>query len=256
MDNQFEIILPDGTIYKAKKESTVQGFDEEGKPKTRKFIHKTGCDRCGQCCQLDTPILLKEDLPLLLKGYITEKDIYTIREGERIKSRIDGDIYDASMEMIKIKPIFGSSTCLFYDSEAGCTIYDFRPAACREFECWSQNYTITGLEKRSLKRHDLFKDAEILIQAIDKHEEKCSLRKFSELIEEYAKGQQESFEKIVDMILFDQAIRNWVVEKLNIKEDLLSLIFGRSLIELAPLFNLIIEKQEENFIIKVRRTAE
>ncbi|MEN2986224.1 MAG: YkgJ family cysteine cluster protein [Thermodesulfovibrionaceae bacterium] len=255
MDEKFEIILPDGTIFRSKKESIVQGFDEEGKPKKMKFIQKTECDRCGQCCQLDTPILLKEDLPILLKGYITEKDIYTIREGEKIRSRIDGEIYDASMEMIKIKPIFGTSICLFYDNAVGCTIYEVRPTVCREFECWSQNYTITGLEKRRLTRADLFRDIEILMQAINTHEKKCSLNQFSELVEEYANGKEENFDKIVDMFLFDQAIRSWAKEKLNIQEDLLPVVFGRTLFELASLFNLIIEKEGENFIMKVRRTS-
>lgn len=253
MDEQsnFEIVLPDGTVYKPEKEHTVQGYDPEGKPKKMKFVMKSGCDRCGECCRRDTPIILKEDIPLFTKGVISEKDIYTIREGERIRSSLDGDIYDASMEIIKIRPIFGSFTCLFYNPEIGCTIYEMRPTVCREYECWSQNITITGLEERRLTRQDLFGSIEILWQAIKKHEEKCSLSKFVSARDELLSGSKEAFEKIVDMILYDSAIREWIKDKLQIQPDLMPLIFGKTLFEMAPLYGLIIEKEKENFVIKV-----
>ncbi len=262
MDEQspFEIILPDGSVYRTKKEpqkeDSVQGYDPEGKPKKMKFVMKSSCDRCGECCRRDTPIILKEDIHLLTKGVITEKDIYTIREGERIRSSMDGDVYDASMEMIKIRPIFGSFTCLFYDPEVGCTIYEMRPTVCREYECWSQNITITGLEHRRLTRQDLFGRIDILWEAIKKHEDKCSLNKFAQAVDELISGSQESFERIVDMILYDSAVRDWIKEKLQIQSDLIPLIFGKTLFEMASLYGLIIEKEGENFIIKVMEEAQ
>lgn len=133
--SNFEIVLPDGRVYRPEKEGTVQGYDPDGKPKKMKFLMKSDCDRCGECCRRETPIILKEDIPLLIKGVITEKDVYTIREGEKLRSFIDGDFYYSSMEMIKLSPIIGSSTCVFYDPEVGCSIYEMRPAVCREYEC-------------------------------------------------------------------------------------------------------------------------
>jgi hypothetical protein len=47
------------------------------------------------------------------------------------------------------------------------------------------------------------------------------------------------------------AIRDWVKEKLEIQDDLLPLLFGKPILELAPLHGLIIEKEGESFIIKV-----
>ncbi|GAB5047058.1 YkgJ family cysteine cluster protein [Thermodesulfovibrio sp. TK110] len=256
MEDPFEIILPDGTVYKPKKESVVQGYDSYGNPKKMKFSLKTKCERCGECCRRDTPVILKEDIELLKKGVISEKEIYTIREGEKIRSFIDGDIYYSSMELIKLRPIFGSSTCIFYDPQSGCTIYEMRPTVCREFECWSQNITITGIEARRLTRDNLFGSIDIIREAINKHEEKCSLNKFNTLVEEFTPGKEENFEKIVEMILYDNAIREWAKEKLEIEDDLLPLIFGRSLLELAPLYGVLIEKEGENFIIKVMKEAE
>lgn len=255
MEESFEIILPDGTVYKPEKKHTVQGYDAEGKPKKMKFILQTECNRCGQCCRADTPIILKEDIPLLGK-VISEKDVYTIREGERIRSFIDGEIYTSSMEMIKIRPIFGSSTCLFYEPEQGCTIYEMRPTVCREYECWSQNITITGLEERRLTRADLFGSIDVLREAINKHEEKCSLNKFNEIVDEFIQGKEENFEKIVEMILYDTTIREWIKEKLGIQDDVMPLIFGRTLFEIAPLYGILIEKEGENFVIKVMQEAE
>lgn len=253
-DSNFEIVLPDGTVYNGKtfkKEHTIQGYDPDGQPKKMKFSTKTACERCGKCCITDTPMLLKEDMPLLMKGVITENDIYTIREGERIRSFIDGEIYEASMEMIKIRPIFGSSTCLFYDPQEGCTIYDSRPTVCREFECWRPNISITGVENRRLTRKELFRGLEILNEAIDRHEEKCSLVRFGSIVDEFVSGKEENFQTIVETIIYDQTIRDWCMKKLEIKADLIPLIFGRSIVEIASMYGLIIEKDGENFIIKV-----
>lgn len=260
-NSNFEIILPDGTVYKPEKvqqksKHTVQGYDSDGKPKKMKFSAKITCDRCGECCRRDTPVILKEDLALLNKGIISERDIYTLREGEKIRSSIDGEMYYSSMELVKIKPIFGSFTCLFYDSEEGCTIYEQRPTVCREFECWSQNLSITGIEKRRLTRDDLFGSIELLKEAIKKHEENCSLGRFQDLIEELKKDRKEKIEEIAEMIIYDSSLRNWLKEKLSLSEEVLPLILGRSLFEIAPFYGLIIEKEGENFIIKVTQEEE
>jgi len=269
--SKFEIILPDGSIYRrTKKESSVQGYDPDGKPKKMRFEIKSFCERCGQCCIKDTPVLLKEDLPLLINGIISERDIYTVREGEATRSLIDGDIYFSSMELIKIRPIIGTSTCLFYDYDEGCTIYENRPTVCKEYECWNENVSITGLEKRRLTRLDVFGSIDILKKAIEKHEENCSLNIFNDTIdklkskksetikkeEETTEKADEDFEKIVEMILYDSEIRQWAKDKLNIQEDVFPLIFGKRLLELAPLYGLIIQKEGQHFIIKVMEVEE
>lgn len=260
-NSNFEIVLPDGTVYKPEKDDretrhSIKGYDSEGKPKKMIFSVKTGCDRCGECCRRNTPIILKEDIPLLTKGIISEKDIYTIREGEKIRSSIDGDTYYSSMEIIKIRPIFGSFTCLFYDPEVGCTIYEQRPSVCRQYECWSQNITITGLERKRLTRAHLFSDIDFIKETIKKHNEICSLDKFSELIDELKKGKEENVQKIAEMIIYDSSLREWIKEKLNLSDDILPLLFGKTLFELATFYGLVIEKEDENFLIKVVQEEE
>jgi len=53
------------------------------------------------------------------------------------------------------------------------------------------------------------------------------------------------------MILYDTAIRDWARDKLEIDSNVFSLIFGKTLFEIAPLYGLLIERDGENFIIKV-----
>lgn len=259
-ESNFEIILPDGTVLDPSKvirqkeekgDDYIQGYSPEGKPKKFKFMTKSNCERCGECCKRDTPVILKDDIDLLREGIIRESDIYTIRENQKIRSSIDGEFYYSSMELIKLRPIFGSFTCLFYDSEEGCTIYERRPTACRLYECWSEHTAITGIEKRRLTREDLFGSIDILREAISRHEEKCSLEKLLDLVDGLRKGMEENFEKIVETILFDNSIRDWAKEKLGIGEEALPLIFGKPLFELLPLYGLVIEKENENYIIKI-----
>ncbi len=255
-NSKFEILLPDGTVYRPEKKETknthyITGYDPDGKSKKMKFSTKKDCERCGECCRRDTPIILKEDMPLLIEGIISERDIYTIREGETIRSSIDGEIYYTSMELIKIKPIFGTYTCLFYDPEEGCTIYEKRPSVCRIYECWSQNITLTGIERSRLTRSDLFGKIDLLKEVIKKQEEKCSLYRFQDLIEELKKDKSENTDKIAEMILYDLYLRDWLKEKLSISDDVLPLILGRSFLDIAPFFGLIIEREGENFVIKV-----
>jgi Fe-S-cluster containining protein len=248
----FEIVLPDGTIYKSdKKESVIHGFTQDGKTKKMKFSLKSECEHCGECCKRDTPILLKEDIALLTRGILSEKDVYTIRVGEKIRSSIDGETYYSSMELIKIKPIFGSFTCLFYDSKEGCTIYEQRPYVCREYECWGENLKLTGLEKRRLTRADIFGGIDLIKEILKKHEENCSFYKFDELIDELKKGKEENLHKIAEMILYDSSLRDWVKASFSLSDEVLPLFFGRSLFEIAALYGLIIEKEGENFIVKV-----
>ncbi len=260
-DSKFEIFLPDGTVYRPEKKEKkpthyITGYDPDGKSKKMKFSTKTDCDRCGECCRRDTPIILKEDMPLLIEGIISERDIYTIREGESMRSSIDGEIYYTSMELIKIKPIFGTSICFFYDPEEGCTIYERRPYVCRIYECWSQNIPLTGIERLRLTRSDLFGEIDFIKETIKKQEENCSLFRFQDLIEELKKYKSQNTDKIAEMILYDLYLRDWLKEKLSITDDVLPLILGRSLLEIAPFFGLIIEREGENFVIKVLQEDE
>ncbi|MDW7998036.1 MAG: YkgJ family cysteine cluster protein [Thermodesulfovibrio sp.] len=260
-NSKFEIILPDGKVYRSDKKEkknihTIQGYTPDGKPKTMQFAAKKNCDRCGECCRRDTPIILKDDMSLLIEGVISESELYTIREGEKLRSSIDGDSYYCSMEIIKVRPIFGSFTCLFYDPLEGCTIYEKRPSACRQFECWTQNYEITGLEGKRLTRKDLFGEIEILNEVFKRHEDKCSLYKFNDLIEDLKKGKEDNVSKIAEMILYDLTLRDWLKEKLTLSDEVLPLFFGRTLFEIAPFYGLIIEKEDENFVIKISQEEE
>jgi len=44
---------------------------------------------------------------------------------------------------------------------------------------------------------------DVLKEAINKHNERCSLEKFNKIVEEFISGKEENFEAIVNMILYD-----------------------------------------------------
>lgn len=74
-------------------------------------------------------------------------------------------------------------------------------------------------------------------------------------VEEFIKGKEENFEKIVDMILYDNTIRQWIKEKLEINDEIMPLLFGKTLYEIASLYGLMIEKKGEEFLVKVVQEA-
>lgn len=102
----------------------------------------------------------------------------------------------------------------------------------------------------------MFDGIELIKEAIKKHEENCSLIKFNDLIDELKKGKEENVDKIAEMILYDSSLRDWMKEKLSLSEEVLPLLFGRTLFEITPFYGLIIEKEGENFIIKVMQEEE
>lgn len=264
-ESKFEIVLPDGSIIDSS-EALPEGVSNRATASKEPSHHgrlsnlrvqgRTSCERCGQCCLRDTPVILKDDIELLRDGVIREGELYTVREDQKIRSSIDGEFYYSSLEMIKIKPIFGSSSCLFFSSQEGCTIYEKRPTACRLYECWSDNSAITGIERRRLTRQDIFGEIDVLIDAIRRHEEKCSLGKLFDTVKGLREGKQEDFERIVEMILYDNSIRQWAKDRLGVEEEVLPLIFGKPLIELLPLYGVVIEREEENYTIRLLKEVE
>jgi Fe-S-cluster containining protein len=249
-DEKFEIVIP-------------QGAHDGDKPKKMKFTKRTECVRCGTCCTKGSPSLLKADLQLFLSGALSYGDVYTIREGERIRSGEDDEIYESFMELIKIKTKEGTFECIFYREEEGCALYENRPAQCRAYECWSSDskkpsghaaasapYDILeGLEKKSLTRSDIFHSVDVLLEIIKKHEEKCSYRGLSDAFEKLSEGDESAVEKIMDMLQYDTYARPFLKEKFNIPDDAMDLILGRPLMKTINEFGFRIVQEGDEYIL-------
>jgi Fe-S-cluster containining protein len=231
---------------------TPQGFDSGEKPQKMRFNKRTSCVRCGKCCSMSSPSLLKEDMALFLSGVLSYDNTYTIRGGERIRSKGDGEIYESSVELIKIKDKDGTSVCVFYKDKEGCSIYENRPSQCRIYKCWqmlTSKNLMSGLEEGALKRSDIFGSVDLLMEVMKKHEEKCAYKKLSDALERLADGWEDAVEDIMDMLQYDTYIRPFLEEKFNIPQNAMDLILGRPLINTINEFGFKVVKDGDDYIL-------
>ncbi len=255
----FEVVIP-------------QGAHDGDKPKLMKIEKRTGCTRCGKCCRGGSPTLLKADLPLFVSGVLSYGNTYTIREGERVISYGDNDVYESFMELIKIKNKEGSSECFFYRTEEeGCSIYENRPGQCRSYECWSTvpqklspskpsgkpaHDVFEGLEKNKLTRQDVFHSVDVILEIMKAHEEKCSYRKLADAFEKLADSDESAVEEIMDMLQYDTYARPFLREKFNIPEGAMDLILGSPLLDTIGGFGFKVEIKGDEYILLPRENGE
>jgi len=234
--DQFEIVTP-------------QGYEEGDKPKKMKFVKKTSCDRCGGCCTASTPSLLKQDLDLFRASILSFDNTYTIREGELFVVPGEEDPYRSALELIKVRPKEGTTECIFYHEDEGCTIYNRRPSQCETFACWEMREALTGLEAVALRREDLFGDIELIAEIIALHEERCSFEKLAQAVEKATAGDEAAAEDIVDILQYDVFIRSYVTDKFNMPGSSLDLVFGKPMTERIREFGVRVEKEGDEFIL-------
>ncbi|MGO9377444.1 MAG: YkgJ family cysteine cluster protein [Dissulfurispiraceae bacterium] len=228
---------------------TPHGDDEGDKPKKKKFVTKTECDRCGCCCSGSTPSLHKEDIDLFNTSILSFDNTFTIRKGELFSVPGDQETYRSFIELIKITPKEGTEECIFYSANKGCTIYEKRPSQCAAYACWGFNDALTGLEAMALGRKDLFGDVELIFDIIDRHDERCSYEKLADLIETARGGAEAAAEEISEMLQYDAFIRDYVTEKFNIPESSLDLLLGKPMTGRISEFGLKVEREGDEFII-------
>ena len=234
------------------------GAHDGDRPKRMKLTRRTGCVRCGDCCAKSSPSLLKSDLQLFLSGILSYGDVYTIRDGERVRAGED-EVYESFMELIKIKTRPGTSECVFYRGAEGCALYDSRPAQCREYECWSSAsgksspYDVfKGLENESLSRGELFNSVDVLLEIISKHEEKCAYRELADAVEKAGAGDESAVERIMDMLQYDTYARPFLKEKFAVPDGALDLMLGRPLMDTICEFGLEVVREGDEYILVPR----
>ncbi len=228
---------------------TPQGFESGEKSQKMRLNKRTSCVCCGKCCSESSPSLLKEDTALFLSGVLSYDNTYTLRDGEKIKSKGDGNIYESFVELIKIKDKDGTSVCVFYKDKEGCSIYENRPSQCRTYKCWAPENLMSGLEEGALKRSDIFGSIDLLMEVMEKHEEKCSYKKLSDAFDSLADGSEDAVEEIMDMLRYDTYIRPFLEEKFNIPQNAMDLILGRPLINTINEFGFKIVKDGDDYIL-------
>ncbi len=244
-----EMTMKDKNVKNKLEILTPQGLENSDKPQKMRFNKRTSCIRCGKCCSESSPSLMKADMSLFVSGVLSHENTYTIRDGERVRSKGDGNIYESFVELVKIKDKDRTSVCVFYKDNEGCSIYENRPFQCRAYKCWAPENLMSGLEEKALKRSDIFGSIDLLMEVIKKHEEKCSYKKLSDAFDRLAEGREDAVEDIMDMLQYDTYIRPFLEEKFNVPSTAMDLILGRPLADTINEFGFKVEKDGDEYIL-------
>lgn len=209
------------------------------------------CVLCGQCCQKAPPTLHLQDRELFHQGILKRDDVYTLRRGEMVYSRIENKTYPLKDEIIKIREKPGTKECIFLN-QTSCSIYDNRPIQCQRFECWSPQKLISTFKEDRLTRKDIIKDSDELAGVIDYHDKKCSYLSLKDAFKELEKEGRD--EKVFDILAYDTALRPFIQKKLSLNPGELDFLFGRPFLLTVKMFGYRIKHcNDSNFVLEPLR---
>jgi Fe-S-cluster containining protein len=204
------------------------------------------CIRCGKCCTTGSPTLLSEDISLFTRNILKPSDVFTIRQGETVYSNQEDRLSYAEQELIKIKEIPGSKTCVFFRTgDKSCSIYDARPLQCRHQECWNPDRSPAISDTSTLHRESLLGDTGPLWDIIQRHELRCSPAEFSRVMARLSATKGHAVEELLDLLRFDHHVRNFILEKFNLAPETLSFFLGRPLSEAIEHYGLQVTEQPD-----------
>jgi Fe-S-cluster containining protein len=200
------------------------------------------CRQCGECCRGASPTLMLEDLELLRDERIPWRNLMTLRVGEPAHSPLTNEAFFLAEERIKIREKTGKKECVFLIGETNlCSIYPNRPMQCRAQACWDPKLALDLAEEPCLTRRDIFRDVKVLIELLDEHDRRCSFDKLKNAFDELKQSKGKTIDQAVELLAFDDHFRNFIKETLNIPEDTVELVFGRSLADRVRLFGFRVE---------------
>ena len=204
----------------------------------------TKCARCGICCNKGGPAFHIEDKPILEKGVIPLKFLFTMRKGEPVNDNIQGRIISAASDIIKIKSRKDSTACIFFDAtENSCQIYQNRPLECKILKCWDIREIKAVYSENRITRKDLLAEAEPLWDLLETHHRFCSYNKIRVLSGGINEGDQKATEQINEIIGYDTHIRGLVTEKMGMEPEMTDFLFGRPLVKTIGILGIKIKEQ-------------
>ena len=207
--------------------------------------HITQCQRCGTCCRKGGPTLHLEDQTLVASGTIPLKELFTIRQGEPAYDNVTGTIAPAVTDIIKLKGMTESSEiCFYYDADTkGCRIYTDRPVECHALKCWDTRAIKDLYNCRRLTRRHLLSQVAGLWELVQDHQERCDYGYVAELAAAVKRTPPTdvAHKKLLELIRFDESLRQLTCEKAGLAPEILLFLFGRPLTFTIQIFQL---KQE------------
>ncbi len=205
------------------------------------------CMRCGECCRQGSPSLHLEDAELVTQGFISTRQIYTLRQGSPVKHNIEGRFDILSEELIKIKEDPESRHCIFYsERDISCLIYDHRPLQCRSQECWNPAaLEMVWYQKKLSRRHLLNQDRDLL-ELLQAHDERCDPRKLDAAFKQvHETGDVAALDQILDILSQDNGFRAFLIKKSVCNEEELDFFLGRPIVETLRAYGMKVEKDED-----------
>ncbi len=195
------------------------------------------CVRCGSCCTAGSPALTADDLELLGEEGIAWSHLVTLRRGEPAHSLITGEAFLLPEERVKLREKPGGKVCLLYDeAHKSCAVHEHKPSQCRAQACWEPELANQQRVQPPLTRRDIFQGMAVLLEVIDRHEARCDFAKFTAAFDTLRQTKGENIDQILDMLAFDEHVREFAVKEMGVPEDGLELVFGRGLTDRLRLF--------------------
>ena len=210
------------------------------------------CIGCGTCCEKGGPAFHQEDRPLIEKGQIPSRYLFTIRKGEFAYDNVKESLVPAETDIIKIKGKADTWTCIFFDGEnKQCSIYQDRPLECRALKCWDTRELEKMYTRRRLTREDLISKIEGLWDLVKDHQERCDYEKINQLINDLdGPHPDRARRELLTIIQFDAEIRKLVMEKGGLDPDILDFIFGRPLTKTLPNYGITVQQHGKKTILR------
>ncbi len=195
------------------------------------------CVLCGECCRKGSPTLQLEDLELLKLGRLPWHELFTIRRGQPVHSPFKNEISFLVDERVKVREKAGTQECVFFDHATDqCLVYEDRPAQCRAQACWDPTLAEDLAKQPYLTRRDVFADIELLLDLIEEHDQRCSFSALKNAFERLEPDNAETLDEILNLLAYEDHFRHFLGEQLKIPRENLDLVFGKSLVDLVPLF--------------------
>jgi Fe-S-cluster containining protein len=222
-------------------------------PPELKSPNSNQCRRCGTCCRKGGPALHVEDQPLVEKGHIALRDLLTFREGELVYDNVAGRIVIAATDIIKITTTSGhDQTCCFYETgTSACAIYGCRPIECRSLQCWDPGEVMHIYSRDRLTRRHLLSKISGLWDMVQEHQGCCDYGRMASLATALHRrpGDRDAQEPLMEMIRYDQGLREATMARTGYDTRMLTFLFGRPLVDTIGLFRLRLVQTDQGPVL-------
>ncbi|PHR30631.1 MAG: hypothetical protein COA36_01080 [Desulfotalea sp.] len=207
------------------------------------------CIQCGKCCEQGGPALHTQDLELVRNKQIPTSSLITLRKGELAHNPVTDRIQGIKVELVKVNGTGRRWNCVYYDSEVGCTIYDYRPYACQTLKCWDTVEILDLVEKDTLDRKVILGEDHSMLPIIAEHERICPCEGLEYLQNNYEKLSSSKKNEVEKMVRKDLRFRARIIKDFDLKLSEELFYFGRPLFQLLqPLGVRVSEVQGEIYL--------